>query len=145
MESSDPERLYRLFHPFAVERTEGVRQNGTRFVHYTNATAAESILRNREVWMRRVDCMNDYMEVLHGVDCLSNAFNNSIGKDFWNFFDAISTELRKKFQIYLKDGYLFSKPKRILLAFLNTLIPKTRWDGSRCGESIAVGKVLPWS
>src|SRR5688572_29737612 len=73
----EAEQLIALFHPFAFEERKKVEPGKKRFVHYTNAHAAVSILRNREVWMRNVTCMNDYSEVHHGIECLKLAYNSS--------------------------------------------------------------------
>ena len=41
-----------------------------RFVHYTSAEAALSIIRSKRMWMRNTICMADYREVQHGFDIL---------------------------------------------------------------------------
>ena len=55
-------------------------ENNTRFAHYTTADAAKKILENKQVWMRKTSCMNDYMEVRHGIDCLSKAYHGEPGQ-----------------------------------------------------------------
>ena len=66
----DQIHLMQIFHPFAFERQTAVQSNGTRFVHYTRADSAMNILRTKEVWMRKTSCMDDFMEVEHGLECL---------------------------------------------------------------------------
>jgi len=38
------------------------------------------ILETGTIWMRQASCMNDYMEVQHGTDCLAAAWNGEDGK-----------------------------------------------------------------
>src|SRR4029077_6512180 len=47
---------------------------GLRFVHYTSAEAALSIINGKRLWMRNAVCMADYREVQHGFDILNNFF-----------------------------------------------------------------------
>lgn len=42
-----------------------------RFVHYTTAEAALSIIRSKRFWMRNTNCMSDFSEVQHGFDILN--------------------------------------------------------------------------
>ncbi len=65
-----------IFYPRILESAERVEKENLRLVQYTSADAAMSILRNKEVWLRNVQCMNDYREVDHGIDCLVAAFKN---------------------------------------------------------------------
>ena len=85
------QKLMQIFHPYALERQSTARLNGTRFVHYTSADVAMNILRKREVWMRKSSCMNDFMEVRHGLSCLLSAYNTSeIGQKFKFTLDSIA-------------------------------------------------------
>src|ERR1035438_3860391 len=47
-----------------------------RFVHYTSAEAALSIIRSKRIWMRNTTCMSDYREVQHGFDILNKFFSD---------------------------------------------------------------------
>lgn len=47
-----------------------------KFVHYTSAEAALSIIQNKQLWMRKTNCMSDYREVEHGFDILKNCFED---------------------------------------------------------------------
>ena len=69
-------RALSVFYPRILESTERAEKEDLRLVQYTSADAAMSILRNKEVWLRNVQCMNDYMEVDHGIDCLVAAFRS---------------------------------------------------------------------
>lgn len=89
LSSDDQTRLVQIFHPYACEKSRAVKDERRRFVHYTSAEAAMAILRSREVWMRKSSCMNDFMEVTHGRDCLVNAYNCEIGAEFKRALEAI--------------------------------------------------------
>lgn len=78
----DQIRLMKIFHPFAFAKQTALSSNGTRFVHYTRADAAMNILRTKEVWMRKTSCMDDFMEVEHGLECLLAAYRSEQGKRF---------------------------------------------------------------
>ena len=85
----DDNPVMRLFYPYAYKKQNTVRTEGMRFVHYTNADAAMAILSSKEIWMRKTSCMNDYMEVEHGLQCLSAAYHSQKGKRFKEVLDAI--------------------------------------------------------
>ena len=68
-----------IFFPYAFERQKAVKSQGTRFVHYTRADAAMSIIKTKAIWMRKTSCMNDFMEVHHGLECLTDTYNGEVG------------------------------------------------------------------
>jgi hypothetical protein len=74
-------RFAAIFMPHAARRQTTVYTEKTRFVHYTNASAAFGILRSREVWMRKVDCMNDVSEVRYGMGRLYDACDPNAFRD----------------------------------------------------------------
>lgn len=96
MKTSNEERLSRIFFKYAHSKIDDVRAENTRFVHYTNAEAALSILKNREVWMRNSTCMNDFMEVRHGWNCL-NASYQKLKPILEDIYSGLSTEIEKLF------------------------------------------------
>lgn len=53
-----------------------------RFVHYTTAQAALSIIKSKRVWMRNTTCMTDYREVQHGFDILLKFFDKPKTESF---------------------------------------------------------------
>ena len=92
--SSDELQLIDIFYPYASRRRKEVREQGTRFVHYTNAEAAIAILQNKEIWMRLSSCMNDFSEVEHGLRCLYSAYHRpECGGVFKRAIDEISPGL----------------------------------------------------
>lgn len=102
MESTpDKDRLTQLFFPYAHDSQRAVQNNGTRLVHYTSAEAAINILKSKEVWMRKSSCMDDFMEVRHGLQCLAAAYHGEIGqrlkKILDDMFSGISGDITKRF------------------------------------------------
>ncbi len=53
-----------------------------RFVYYTSARVAMSILQRKEAWMRQATTMNDFSEIQYGLSRLSEAYKNDVGSDF---------------------------------------------------------------
>lgn len=86
-----------IFHPYGLKRKKELETNGTRFVHYTNADAAMSILQNKEYWMRKSSCMSDYMEVQHGLKCLYSAYKKRFKLVLDGIFTNFSTVIEKPF------------------------------------------------
>lgn len=69
-------RAMSIFNPNILYRAKVAKDKNLSLVQYTSADAGKSILINKEVWLRNVQCMNDYREVIHGIDCLVNVFRN---------------------------------------------------------------------
>jgi hypothetical protein len=87
-------RLVGIFMPRALEKMQVAASQGTRFVHYTSAEAALEILKKKEIWMRKSSCMNDYMEVEHGLQCLYTAYGESEGgKEFKATLDTLGDKI----------------------------------------------------
>ena len=62
-------------------KKEGNTDGQLRFVHYTSAEAALSIIRTKRMWMRNTTCMSDYREVQHGFDILDKFFSDKSKAD----------------------------------------------------------------
>jgi hypothetical protein len=84
----DADRIKRIFFPYMDRKTREFMAAGGRFVYYTTADTAMSILRNRQFWMRSTTTMNDYMEVEHGFECLNAAYKAEPGNIFNRSLDA---------------------------------------------------------
>ena len=98
-------KLHKILFPYAAKQVSDVEQNGTRFVHYTNATGAAEILRNAEFWMREPSCMNDYMEVEHGLRCIDASYSgDGSGKNRYPAESAGITGRDKTFQPECRRG-----------------------------------------
>lgn len=87
-------RIMRITMPYALEQMQGVYQRTpgqthARFVHYTTADAALSIIRTKRFWLRNTNCMSDYREVQHGFDIYNRYFLDAAKrKAFVDAFDA---------------------------------------------------------
>jgi hypothetical protein len=71
-------RLGGIFMPFARSRADALypnRDHPARFVHYTSAEAALSIIRSKRFWTRNTMCMSDYREVHYGFELLKAVFD----------------------------------------------------------------------
>ncbi|MGH7316519.1 MAG: DUF2971 domain-containing protein [Candidatus Rokuibacteriota bacterium] len=101
----DRARLDRILFPYSAARAREAREAGRRFVYYTSAETAASILGKRQIWMRSTLGMNDYMEVEHGFECLNMAYVGETRKALDEALDAchagLATELRDYFYGWL--------------------------------------------
>jgi hypothetical protein len=81
-----------------------------RFVHYTSAENALSIIRTKRLWMRSTVCMNDYREVQHGWDILAKFFKENIER-FCSAVDAVAPgaakEAIRRFDGWWEQGIRF--------------------------------------
>lgn len=99
-------RLHKeTFFPYASTATERMKNLGGRFAYYTTAATAVQILRNQEIWMRNTLVMNDFMEVDHGLDCLTEAYQSPVGQEFEtaleSCFPGISSEIKDLFNAWV--------------------------------------------
>ena len=74
---SDIEKLNKIFYCDYHKRMEELKKSTNKLVHYTSASAGLKILQNKEIWMRRVSCMNDFSEVQHGKDLFIDLWKNT--------------------------------------------------------------------
>jgi hypothetical protein len=90
-------KLENIFMPHSRRhREEAYRNQGKslddkqpiRFVHYTSASAALSIINSKRIWMRNASCMDDYQEVQHGFSMLKKFFFNGANKGA--FIDSLN-------------------------------------------------------
>lgn len=71
------EKFLDIFYPELKKRQKVILKENRRFVHYTSAESAKSILSQKKFWLRPTSCMNDFSEVEHGLHCIHSAYNNS--------------------------------------------------------------------
>src|SRR5664280_1581622 len=69
-------RLLTIFLPNAIRQRDQIVGANGRFVHYTSAENALSIMKTKRIWMRNTTCMTDFREVNHGLDALNRCFND---------------------------------------------------------------------
>ena len=77
-----------IFFPVLAESSVPLLAGKLRFVHYTNAETAMEIIRNREVWMRNSNIMNDFSEIEYGMVCLNEAYKSDTGTEFKRILEA---------------------------------------------------------
>lgn len=86
-------QLHSIFAPHENERRNDLIHRGRRLIHYTSAVAAISIIRNGNVWMRNVRCMNDFMEVEHGFQLMQRSFELPVDSESEKGLRATIAEL----------------------------------------------------
>lgn len=100
------EALARLFMPHLMSSMDGVKKNNGRFVHYTSAQTAMSIISRRCVWLRNTMFMNDFSEIDYGVERVIGYFKSESAQPFWTLVEEVtgrpSVEIKELF-----DGWLF--------------------------------------
>jgi hypothetical protein len=102
----EEEKFAEIFMPYHYQRQKKILLEKTRLVHYTNAEAATSIIKNKEFWLRESSCMNDYLEVTHGRDCIMDAYNSSPqGETFKKALNSLHNNITNEIQD-LFNGWL---------------------------------------
>lgn len=89
-------RHMRIFHPWALDQIRTFEKSGRPFVYYTKRDTALQIIKNREFWMRDVRHMNDFREVIHGLECLRTAYKSDEGDGFRSFLDGLHCGIATK-------------------------------------------------
>jgi hypothetical protein len=85
------------------QRQDELVANQLRIVHYTSTAVGLSLIRNKEVWMRNTQCMNDYAEVEHGIQEIKRFFaNREKSSSFWDFIENIRPGIRKEIGDYFE-------------------------------------------
>ncbi len=88
------EKAGEIFFPHRLRKNKQLISGEFNFVQYTSAQAAMSFISKAEVWLRNTHCMNDYLEIEHGWDCLRAAFHSeSTGKCFKKLLSKIHPDL----------------------------------------------------
>ncbi len=119
-----PAKALSIFYPTIQSKVRELDEGNILFVQYTSANAAMSIIKNQEVWLRNIQCMNDYMEADHGINCLVAAFKNDReGKSFKSvleeLFPGVTQEITNLF-----DGWLPSLRSGTYIACLSEHPPE---------------------
>ena len=97
-------RLLQVFHPYAWQKYHRTVEQRTRFVHYTSADTVMRIFQTQEVRMRNATCVNDFMEINHGFDCLQSAYKSNKEKlqaILDGLFPGFCTKLEERFNEWL--------------------------------------------
>ncbi|WP_342162536.1 DUF2971 domain-containing protein [Methylobacterium sp. SD21] len=85
---SQLEQMYASLYP--AEGAQRAAAKNKRFVHYTTADVARSIIEKKQVWMRSTRVMNDFREIEHGIECLNNGLNSPEGKALHDLIYSIN-------------------------------------------------------
>lgn len=80
--TAEQHRIMSIFFPYAMRKTQDMATSSGKFVHYTSARVAMSILQHREVWMRQATTMNDFMEIEYGLGCLAETWRSDVASKF---------------------------------------------------------------
>ena len=97
-------KLYQIFFPYASMKRQAALNVNQRFVHYTTAETAMSIIQNNEIWMRNATCMNDYLEVEYGLKCLYCAYHSDAGKDFKQTLNGLFSGICEEIEAVFDGG-----------------------------------------
>jgi hypothetical protein len=84
--SEQTTKLLNIFRPYAARSLKRIVREKRRFVHYTSATNALSIIQSKRLWMRNTTCMSDYAEVWHGLQAMRRCFWEKPSR--WQAFEA---------------------------------------------------------
>lgn len=110
------ERLWALFQPETAKQAKRVRENGTRFVHYTSGEGGLAILRSKRMLLRNSTLMNDFSEVQHGLDCLSTAYAGPSGDKLKGLLKTIQPDLPEIFEANFNSGVLDLRGETYLIS-----------------------------
>ena len=145
--SADQMRLQMLMMPHAARRQAAAFSEKTRFVHYTSAETAVSIIRNKEIWLRKVACMNDLSEVHYGNDrlyraCSPEKFRDRLRKVLDSVGDGVVAgfeELWGGWQQHLfSDTYTFCLSEHENSEDILGRLSMWRAYGKNCGVALVV-------
>jgi hypothetical protein len=105
------EKLNSILFRYADSKRKEMIQRKGRFVHYTSAENALSIIRSRCLWMRNTNCMSDYREVHHGFDVLRRFFGDNANRELFTTalngcFPGIAEEVIAQFDQTLQSNQL---------------------------------------
>ena len=110
------ENLNEIFFPHHNQQLKRAEEEEINYAHYTNADTAYKIIKNQEIWLRKVTVMNDYREFEHGKDSLIKIIDDTNeGKSFREIFDSIAPNVFdiayakfKQWGDYIKDDFYIS-------------------------------------
>lgn len=103
------EILLRTISELAANGYENIKSNLT---YYTNLDTAIKIIKNKEIWMRKISLMNDYSEFLYGENIVKEIINRKLTNKLEmvlkhlnlekkDFYEAFEKALLLKKQVYI--------------------------------------------
>lgn len=103
----DEHRIMEIFYPHMMEKVLKAICADQKFVHYSDAEAALSMIQNKEVWMRNTTWMNDTSEIKYGIERLTEAAGGvddaRLRKSLEEFSPGICKEFDDLFLPWLDD------------------------------------------
>ena len=72
------DELTKIIFPYYYSELQRIKNNSVNLAYYTDLSTVFSILKNQELWLRNVMCMNDYNEVKQGLSILRKYLMNKI-------------------------------------------------------------------
>lgn len=85
--------LDEIFNVDYYPRVQNLKDRDLKLAHYTSASVALEIIKNKEIWLNNVANMNDYREVELGKNLLAKTFNKT---DEGDRFKAILNKISDK-------------------------------------------------
>ena len=76
--NEDQAKLKEIFLPYANKRRIDFNKSNKLLAYYTTADTAYKIMQNNKIWMRNVTVMNDYKEVLYGINKINSLFLKNV-------------------------------------------------------------------
>lgn len=140
------DELFSLFLTREVSGRIAAKKHNTRFVHYTSAEAAMSIIKNSEMWMRNGLFMNDFMEIRHGSECVGQFLKSDVGSQFFSTMDGVfegfSSDLMERFNRWLpsfqRNTYLLSVSEHLNREDRIGRLSMWRAYGGACGVALVM-------
>ena len=85
---------------------EHAKRNHRKFVHYTSAETAMSIIKNQEIWLRNSSAMNDYSEIAYGEALFRDVFysESDANRRSREILNGISDGLHDRLAAYFEEG-----------------------------------------
>ncbi len=103
----DQDKIMNIVFPYYYSEVKRIKKENINLAYYTDLSTVNLILKNNELWLRNVMCMNDYTEVKQGLEILRTYLNDDeyyknklldilckIGKDR-KYWENILAELLK--------------------------------------------------
>lgn len=114
--TADELKIAKMVLPYAIEQQMRMRAAGGKFVHYTSAEAGLLILRGNSILLRNSTLMNDFSEVAYGMDCLSSAYDGTIGERLKAVMRAVQPDLPEIFEASYNTAIVDIRQETYLLS-----------------------------
>ena len=96
--------LWNILFVRAQEARRAAKERDQRFVHYTRADTAMSIIQNKEVWLRNALVMNDFQEIAWGQQAFVQAWNSDNGAALRTALDSIDPTIVQNLAHHLPNA-----------------------------------------